>query len=66
MPQTLVDLSHEIRGKLTAIHLAASLINEGKAGPLTSEMAEISGMIVREAESLTVAIREVFSLVNPT
>jgi hypothetical protein len=52
-----IDASwHQIREKLSSILLAASLIRDGKAGPVTTEQREFSSIIVSEAETLHLEI----------
>jgi hypothetical protein len=65
MAKRFSELTHDIRGKVTAILLAASLINEGKAGPCSDQQLEISGLIIREAEDLHAMLMEMVSLVTP-
>ncbi|MDB5099391.1 MAG: hypothetical protein JWM80_3812 [Cyanobacteria bacterium RYN_339] len=65
MSHRLGELTHDIRSKVTAILLGASLIHEGKAGPLTGRQVEISGLIIEQAEELHLALQEMITLVRP-
>jgi hypothetical protein len=66
MPHRFHQLLHDIRGKLASIHLAATLIHDGKAGPVTVKQAEFSALIIEEAEDLHLALQEIHALVGPT
>ncbi len=48
----LSHISHELRTPLTAVMSFASIMQEGIAGPLTSEQEEYLGIIRRNAEQL--------------
>lgn len=64
MNEKIDESWHHIKEKLSSILLAASLIRDGCAGPVTAEQQEFSSIIVTEAETLHLEITGLLALVR--